>query len=154
MRLLFVRFLTKSAFLLFFIANLVGCDSQPPIEVSKSEVVDQTLCQFAKEVCEQSVNNQTVSLMINPVFTPSEKPLDIQLTFSVPVSDVQIRIEGRDMFMGVIPVRLETDDQKSFKGTAIYGSCSSNYMVWRTIVSYKQDGVSKSTWFDFLADNQ
>ncbi len=153
MRLLFVQFLTKAVFLLFFITNLVGCDSQTHAEHKVIQSIDKTLCQFHREVCNQDVNDLVVGLMINPVFAPSEKPLQIKLHFSAPVSDVQMRIEGRDMFMGVIPVNLQSVDEVNYTGTGIYGSCSSDYMVWRAFVSYSYQGQTQSTWFDFLADN-
>ncbi|MCL1065694.1 hypothetical protein L2735_02585 [Shewanella olleyana] len=148
-----MHFLTKSAFLLFFIANLVGCDSQPENLNRQSRIVDKTLCQFSQGKCEQNVHGMEISLLINPVFTPSEKPLDIALNFSKPVKNVQVRIEGRDMFMGIIPVKLSTTDYKAYTGNAIYGSCSSDYMVWRTMISFTQDDATKTVWFDFLADN-
>ena len=148
-----MHFLTKSALLLFFIANLVGCDSQPKEQNTQSRILDETLCQFSQGKCEQNVHNLEVSLLINPVFTPSEKPLDIALNFSKPVKDAQIRIEGRDMFMGIIPVNLTTKDDKAYTGSAIYGSCSSDYMVWRAIVTFSLDEQTKTVYFDFLADN-
>ncbi|CAM3966923.1 hypothetical protein SHAQ108633_05565 [Shewanella aquimarina] len=57
------------------------------------------------------------------------------------------------MFMGVIPVILSETAKNTYKGTLIYGSCSSNYMVWRLIASFEIDGQSKAVMYDFLADN-
>ncbi|GIU02839.1 MULTISPECIES: hypothetical protein [Shewanella] len=148
-----MHFLTKSVFLLFFIANLVGCDSQVNESNTARRTADATLCQFSEGECKQSVHNLSISLLINPIFAPSEKPLQVKLNFSEPVTNVDVRIEGRDMFMGIIPVKLTSADSKSFSGQAIYGSCSSDYMVWRTIVNFELNGEVKSTWFDFLADN-
>ncbi|WP_227006669.1 hypothetical protein [Shewanella donghaensis] len=149
-----MQLLTKIVVLLFFILNLSGCDSQSKPKSTKINVVDSSLCQFEHGSCNQVVNSVEVRLLINPTFTPSEKPLAIDLAFSDAVEDVSMRIEGRDMFMGLIPVALKSDDSQNYVGTAIYGSCSSNYMVWRALVSFKVNGKPQSTWFDFLADNQ
>ncbi|MFS1438671.1 hypothetical protein [Shewanella sp. 10N.286.48.A6] len=152
-----MRFLTKWIVGSFFIVFLGGCNPQSNTKTVTSDVIDSSLCQFQQGVCKLNVNSVDIMLMINPVFTPSEKPLSIDLHFSVPVTDVKMRIEGRDMFMGVIPVNLTAEKNSNpnhYKGSAIYGSCSSNYMVWRALVNYSIDGKPQSTWFDFLADNK
>ncbi|WP_076536701.1 hypothetical protein [Shewanella sp. UCD-KL21] len=152
-----MRFLTKLLVGCFFIVYLGGCNPQSNTKTVTTDVIDSSLCQFQQGECKLNVNGVELGLMINPVFTPSEKPLSIDLHFSIPVTDVKMRIEGRDMFMGVIPVNLTAEKNSNnshFKGSAIYGSCSSNYMVWRALINYVVDGEPQSTWFDFLADNK
>lgn len=56
--------------------------------------------------------------------------------------------------MGVIPVNMNKAGENIYKGELIYGSCSSDYMVWRAFVSFTQKGETKVAIFDFLADNQ
>ncbi len=116
--------------------------------------IDTSLCQFQHKPCEQSLNELLVSLNISPESAPSEKPLQVDLTFSKKVENLTSRIEGRDMFMGVIPVNLVETNKNHYQATTIYGSCSSNYMVWRMFVSFTYQEQLHSLWFDFLADNQ
>lgn len=149
-----MQLLTKLVVSIFFITFLYGCDSSSESKKVITDEIDLSLCQFEKGPCKLDVNDVSVHLLINPTFTPSEKPLTIALNFSQVVKDVTMRIEGRDMFMGIIPVTLKTINNRSFEGTAIYGSCSSDYMVWRALVNFTINGEKQSTWFDFLADNK
>ncbi len=57
------------------------------------------------------------------------------------------------MFMGIIPVKLSQLNEKQYSGQLIFGSCSSNYMVWRVFVSFKQNDELHVATFDFLADS-
>lgn len=140
---------------------LLSACSEPNNSVVKGDetgqiaafTVDQTLCQFAQKPCQQTINDIDVSLSISPGSTPSEQPLAVSLTFSKPVKLLSARVEGRDMFMGVIPLNLTENDKSSYKGTLIYGSCSSNYMVWRMFVSFSVAEQQQHVMFDFLADN-
>lgn len=132
---------------------LIACEPAHDIEPKKMEV-DSSLCQFQTHACEQDVNGNILSMQFDKKDAPSEKPIAMTLTFSKPVSDVQVVIEGRDMYMGVIPVSIKPikNDNMTYLGSLIYGSCASGYMVWRAIITYKQDGTTHQVWFDFLAD--
>jgi hypothetical protein len=114
---------------------------------------DKTLCQFNQTPCIQAVNGLSVSLMISPENTPSEKPLAVQLDLSEPVQELSVRLEGRDMFMGVIPIKLSQIAKTRYQGNLLYGSCSSNYMVWRMFISFTLRGKQQTVMFDFLADS-
>ncbi|MCL1048281.1 hypothetical protein L2755_01370 [Shewanella abyssi] len=115
---------------------------------------DAGLCNFQKGACSNTVDDTELSLRITPWNSPSEKPLALSLNSSVALENVKMRIEGRDMFMGIIPVNLSQETETSYKAPLIYGSCSSGYMVWQAIVSYEQGGVEKFTIFEFLADSE
>ncbi len=124
-------------------------------ELSQSHFkTDATLCQFQDGPCQQSFNELVVSFNMSPENAPSEKPLIIELTFSNNVENISSRIEGRDMFMGIIPVNLAETNKNHYQATVVYGSCSSNYMVWRMFVNFTYQGQQHSLWFDFLADNE
>jgi hypothetical protein len=92
-------------------------------------------------------------LTMTPATAPSEKPLRFLLSSDQAIEDISIRIEGRDMFMGVIPVKVTQLSATSFQGDFIYGSCSSNYMVWRALISFSINKQPKTVYVDFLADN-
>ncbi|MPY23903.1 hypothetical protein [Shewanella sp. YLB-07] len=116
-------------------------------------VKDTSLCNFSQASCNKQVTGINLSLLITPFNTPSEKPLTIELASSEAINDVTMRIEGRDMFMGVIPVKLSKLNEKQYNGQLIFGSCSSNYMVWRAFVNFTKNGEPQVAIFDFLADS-
>lgn len=128
--------------------NLLGCKDN----VSKS-VVDPTLCDFQQGECVKNSDTVELRLGLTPTQAPSEKPLTLKLLTSSPITDVNIMLEGRDMFMGVIPVNVQQLDEKTYEGKLLYGSCSSGYMVWRGTIKFNHNGVPQRVQFDFLADN-
>ncbi|MCG9696680.1 hypothetical protein [Shewanella sp. Isolate11] len=139
---------------------LSGCFNQESNQKVTSKLesqsqfeIDDSLCQFKQSECKQTIADLLISLTISPENTPSEKPLQIDLDFSKPVENLSGRIEGRDMFMGIIPVNLSQTSENHYQATTVYGSCSSNYMVWRLLVSFIYQGQPRTVIFDFLADN-
>ncbi len=144
---------TKHIFSLIFVSFLITACSDPEQENSQDFVIDTTLCQFKQGECVRNIDGVEFRLAISPENTPSEKPLTLTLRTSKAVKDLTIRVEGRDMFMGVIPVNLSQVTEKLYKGSLLYGSCSSGYMVWSAIVSFEHNGKTQALIFDFLADN-
>lgn len=147
---------SKTARLLVILSSyfLIACEPADKIEQQKYGQ-DDSLCQFQIKPCEQVVNGNLVSMQFDKKHAPSEKPIEISLAFSETVSDVNVVVEGRDMYMGVIPVILTpiaNMDYKVYNGNLIYGSCASGYMVWRANISFAQEGKTYRVWFDFLAD--
>nr|WP_299792759.1 hypothetical protein [uncultured Shewanella sp.] len=129
-----------------------ACTQDAPEDVSIS-TKDPTLCDFKTGRCSQSVAGVQLELLITPYNTPSEKPLTVELIGSEALNDLVLRVEGRDMFMGVIPVNLTKVSKTEYNGQLIYGSCSSNYMVWRAFASFTKNGEQHVAMFDFLADS-
>lgn len=157
-RLINVQVTHKSTVLSLFISYvlglfLIGCEPNSH-EPQASMAVDPSLCNFKSGPCTQSVADVDVELTISPWQTPSERPLELVISTSQEVSNIKVKVQGRDMFMGIIPVKLSQIDENKHQGSLIYGSCSSDYMVWSAIVSYEIDGVEKFTSFDFLADSE
>lgn len=143
--------LSKLFCAVFSLFALLGCDQAKVPNVTQS-VSDPSLCDFSVSACVKKLGEQQISLMLNPEYAPSEKPIHWQLGFDRPVSNLKLRVEGRDMFMGVIPMMPSATEGETFEGQLIFGSCSSGYMVWRVFVSWQQGTEQYSTWFDFLAD--
>lgn len=114
---------------------------------------DPGLCNFQIGACTKSVDGTDLALSISPWNTPSEKPLTLNLTSSNAIANVKVRVEGRDMFMGVIPVNLTETGKNNYQAPLIYGSCSSGYMVWQAIVSFEVNGTEKFAIYEFLADS-
>ncbi|AQS36115.1 hypothetical protein Sps_00926 [Shewanella psychrophila] len=133
-----------------------ACSPQQQAETALNTqilVEDISLCNFSQASCDKQVAGIDLSLLITPFNTPSEKPLTIELVSSEAISDINMRIEGRDMFMGVIPVNLSKLNENQYNGQLIFGSCSSNYMVWRAFVTFTKNGAPHVAIFDFLADS-
>ncbi|MCL1142553.1 hypothetical protein [Shewanella gaetbuli] len=137
--------------LLILLLLLTACDNQQA-ESDLLTIQDPSLCNFHASPCKQSVANVTVELDLDDPFATSEENINITMKFSQDVENVQMTVAGRDMFMGVIPVALKQQG-RTLTGQLIYGSCSSNYMVWRATVTFDYQDVARQVWFDFLADS-
>ncbi|WP_228371131.1 hypothetical protein [Shewanella piezotolerans] len=143
-----LRVLSSCLIALFF----SGCEPNSNKNTTPFKA-DPGLCDFQIGACTKSVGATDLALSISPWNTPSEKTLSLNLTSSQTLENVKVRIEGRDMFMGIIPVNLTEIGKNSYQAPLIYGSCSSGYMVWQAIVSFEVNGVEKFTIFEFLADS-
>lgn len=139
-------------FIALILINLTAC-TEDAKQVTHKSSSDPSLCQFSAGDCVKQVDDIKLAISLSPANAPSEKPLTLRLLASTPIKNVQIRLEGRDMFMGVIPVNVKQTDEMTYIGQMVYGSCSSGYMVWRGFVSFEANGENKATVFDFLADN-
>ena len=139
-------------FIALILFNLTAC-TEDAKQVTLKSSLDPSLCQFSAVACVKQVGDIKLTVSLSPANAPSEKPLTLTLLASSPITDVQIRLEGRDMFMGVIPVNVKQTDEMTYIGQMVYGSCSSGYMVWRGFVSFNVNGETKTAVFDFLADD-
>ncbi len=139
-------------FITALVLNLSACNEKAE-QAAEKKVEDPSLCDFSRGECIKSVAGVELKFTLSPSHAPSEKPLTLKLLSSSAIRDVQIRLEGRDMFMGVIPVNIRELNEKAYEGQMIYGSCSSGYMVWRGFVSFTLNGEPKAVTFDFLADS-
>ncbi len=137
---------------LMFVVNLSACDKNAEI-ASKSIGNDPTLCEFSRGTCLKSVGGIHIQLSMEPDNAPSEKPIKLNILISEDVDTLSVRLEGRDMFMGLIPVNTHQLDKNHYQGQFIYGSCSSGYMVWRGFIHFNKNGEEYTAMFDFLADN-
>lgn len=123
---------------------LAGCSE------NNNQPVDPTLCQFETGPCQFAISGETLSLTMNPANAPSEQPL--ALTLSAPQSWIleSALVEGRDMFMGRIPVNFDADGH----GQLMYGSCASGYMVWQLQLRFTDaEGTEQRVDFNWLADH-
>ncbi|GLS84581.1 hypothetical protein GCM10007894_25580 [Paraferrimonas haliotis] len=95
----------------------------------------------------------SVSLMTSPTEMPSEEMVTYHLEFSTPVTRVRGKLEGRDMFMGSIPILFSRKEGNHFDSEAQFGACISGYMVWRLTVNFETQSGPQQVYFDFLADS-
>ncbi|WP_298774242.1 hypothetical protein [uncultured Shewanella sp.] len=116
---------------------------------------DPDVCHFQTSGCQKSLDDIAVALtlILSRPDAPSETPFEFSLSTNQVVENVTMRLEGRDMFMGVIPIRLTQISDKDYSGHLLYGSCSSGYMVWNAIVTFNYLGRHHEVLFAILADN-
>ncbi len=131
---------------------ITSCGDTKP-KKNKPDQIDRSLCQFYKVSCTKEINGVKITLLIDPKSVPSEKKLTLKLSSNKPIKIKSARIEGRDMFMGIIPVQFNYITNIDLLGETTLGSCTSGYMVWRLIVNIDINGTSSSVFYDFLADN-
>ncbi|MGR6502290.1 hypothetical protein [Shewanella sp. Koi 1] len=138
--------------LMLVMMNLTACNEKTTQQI-KTTPADLTLCVFTQGDCIKRIGDIELRISLTPAHAPSEKPLTLKLLTSDTIENLQIRLEGRDMFMGVIPVNFREVNKTTYEGQMIYGACSSGYMVWRGFISFSRNGVQQAVVFDFLADN-
>jgi hypothetical protein len=124
------------------------------VKTSTAIQKDLSLCQFSMSPCTKMMGELSVTVNLSPGSVPSEKPLHFELLTNMNVTNLQVRLEGRDMFMGIIPVNIRETAKNHYEGSIIYGSCSSGFMVWRVWVNFDYQGAQHSLSYDFLADVQ
>lgn len=113
---------------------------------------DPSLCQFSLSPCTRTIEQLSVTVNLSPGSVPSEKPLHFELLTNMSVTNLRVRLEGRDMFMGIIPISIRETVKNHYEGTLIFGSCGSGFMVWRVWVNFDYLGTQRTLFFDFLAD--
>ncbi|MCL1125990.1 hypothetical protein [Shewanella surugensis] len=148
----FVIIFIKAVIVTAISSLLLSCEQQGQSDYSLP--LDLSLCQFQGHDCQREVAGIEVNLDLSRPDAPSETAFDFSLSTSKRVDNVTMRLEGRDMYMGKIPVRLSAHEGQQFSGKMIYGHCSSGYMVWNVIVNFEYQGQSRSIIFPILADNQ
>lgn len=146
-----IGFVTPVIFSILWL-NLSAC-GENELKSVQTASLDPSLCAFSRGECVKQVGGATLRFSLSPAFAPSEKPIEITMSSTMPIDKVNMRLEGRDMFMGVIPVNISKVDENTYLGKFIYGSCSSGYMVWRGFVNVTIEGEQHSVIIDFLADS-
>ncbi|OSP50565.1 hypothetical protein B7G55_10770 [Aeromonas hydrophila] len=88
------------------------------------------ICDLSHSLCPLQAGNKPLTARIASLPVQAERDFVIQLQGGDPaVTPVKAWLEGRDMFMGTIPVNFEATEQ-GWQGTTLVGSCTSPLMVW------------------------
>ena len=107
-----------------------------------------TLCNLNQQSCAlESKAGAVVTLQLSPLPPVAESELQLRVSGLSATAVPQGTVEGRDMYMGVIPLvftRQEGDWVASFQ----VGSCTSDKMVWR--VNVVAAGESYPVLFDVV----
>ncbi|TKB50446.1 hypothetical protein FCL40_04640 [Ferrimonas sediminicola] len=127
----------------FWLLLMSGCGQ-------KGTEIEPGLCRFDQGACHTTQAGKTLSLSLSPGNAPSEQPLALILDKPEGWRLISAVVEGRDMFMGRLPVSF---DERG-RGSLMYGSCASGYMVWRLNLLMEDDaGLEHHVAFDWLADH-
>ncbi len=104
-----------------------------PINNSYNNEDKNSFCHLTNGTCELWLTEglMTVSLA-GPLQT--EEPLDITVKLPADLAIKQARIEGANMYMGVIPVLLSEQSGGVWSGWFMLGSCSEPRMQWQLLI--------------------
>jgi len=131
-----------------FLLTLISCSpatKKEPIAVAPQCLVSQSQCAL-----ETQLGNIEVLFNQNKVLT--EVPFSIYLKFSndesvkkYKISQVKSYMEGKEMFMGKIPVFFSVaEKQNTWVAETLLGSCSEEQMIWRLWLEVKLDELVSS----------
>jgi len=108
-------------------------DNSPPV----GQIKDQ-ICDLSHTRCAISVGDNALTVVLDELPVRAER--DVVITISGAASGIKpvnAWLEGRDMFMGRIPVSFEQSAGhnagqrgEQWQGTTQVGSCASSMMVW------------------------
>ena len=97
--------------------------------VSTTQNKDQ-ICDLAHSSCSVLIGDVPLTVAVNQSPVRAERDFELRLTGGDPaITPVNAWLEGRDMFMGTIPVQFE-QIAGGWQGTTLVGSCTSSVMVW------------------------
>lgn len=122
---------------------LVACSKQEHPSESNS------LCFIQDSLCKKNSHQNQITFSMTPTHAPSEEWITFDVKFSQPIDGIEGRIEGRDMFMGVIPVTWKKLSSTHYQAKVLYGACDSGAMIWRLSLVWNQH---QTTFFDFRSD--
>ncbi|TNH87224.1 hypothetical protein [Aeromonas sobria] len=101
--------------------------------VDNSATVDQIkdqICDLSHSSCSELIGGKSLTAAISELPVRAEQDFVVRLTGGDPaIKPVKAWLEGRDMFMGTIPVNFE-QIAGGWQGTTLVGSCTSSVMVW------------------------
>ena len=116
---------------LMFIVILSGCDSNPPVYnlTNNCDVVVG---------CPIDDMSEQLTLSVPKIISP-EQLFSLELAFSNSVSNIEAKLEGITMYMGVIPVLFKQQgDSSQYRATTLVGRCATDTMQWRLTLQWQQ----------------
>ena len=94
------------------------------------EATQDQICDLSRGSCTARPDNDAAQVWISALPVRAEHPFIIELAASDQrIGPVKAWLEGRDMFMGTIPVLFEPRDG-GWQAEVLVGSCTSPLMVW------------------------
>ncbi len=97
--------------------------------VSADQKKDQ-ICDLSHTPCSALIGDKPLTIAIKELPLRAEHDFAIAITGGDPaIKPVKATLEGKDMFMGTIPVSFEQIDGQ-WQGVTQVGSCTSPVMIW------------------------
>lgn len=129
---------------IFGLVALIGCENKEEVVnsyISPTCIKAQKTCSFINEAGEYS-------LAFDVAHVVSETPFHYYLSYTGDhkLISAQGYVEGKNMYMGKIPVFFEslsasTSEDNIFKGEGLLGSCSEDIMHWDLHVLVKLQDI-------------
>ena len=132
--------------ILFFVAFNIRFDhvDDPPLS--------SKVCDFEQSSCVKRTKMGRFVLNANPSRIKSETEVNFKLT-SKNHSLIKIKsawLEGKDMYMGKIPLFFEANEQ-GFIADSMIGACTDDSMVWQMVVNIEKNNITQKLTFDFVS---
>ncbi len=156
---------------LFFITTLLLISACKPVTEQGSDMVQQmppTQCIESQSQCEIVTELASFSIkfsqfqMIDKV--KAELPFVIELSQlvsnvtkpnvakSMDITKVSAYLEGKDMFMGKVPVFFEkSEDSNKFVAQSLLANCTEEQMVWRLWLTVEGIDATQTFFVDFTS---
>ncbi len=152
----------KITLIIIFTFNLLACE---PVQLASKKTAEEQekifTCLPSQSQCEINSEfgrfNIQFSGQVSQGKIKTELPFQIQIQFdaideSYKLKTVMSYLEGKDMFMGKIPVFFESDQQKAniMVAESLLASCSEEQMTWRLWVEvevFKGNKASQQRFF-------
>lgn len=139
----------QTLLLLFIVALLIfGVAYFVPSQNSDVDTLD--LCEFTEQDCFKVVSNKKLILTASPTFIKSENEITFQLSANnnPSIKITSAWIEGKEMYMGKIPLFF-TKDKAKYEAKTLIGACTEDSMIWTMVLNFELAGETKTVTFDF-----
>jgi len=113
----------------FSLALLTGC--QPAQKNIPLKVEPQCIEQQSNCVVNTPKGDFTVLFNVDRVVTETPFEIQVQYQGSGEVAKISGYLEGRDMFMGKIPLFFVGENSNQYLAEVMLGSCAQPSMIWR-----------------------
>ena len=142
-------------YIILSLITIAGCDA-PPNKVVKAYI--SPICIETQAPCALTNDTGEYSLAFDVAHVMSETPFHYYLTYQGEHKFIgaQGYVEGKNMYMGKIPVFFEsTSNNSTFKGNGLLGSCSEDIMQWNLHIVVKlrhsqtQEEITKKIIFSY-----
>lgn len=143
------NFYTAIILILLIISGFFGYQL---IEQDKPQINDQSYCDFSAGTCVQTYAFGSFELDANPNVVMSENEIFFSLTSKSkqPMKIKSAWLEGKDMFMGKIPLFFEQNNGVYHANTLI-GACTEEQMIWTMRVELEINEKIETAMFDFTS---
>lgn len=121
------------------------------LTIKTSDIDSSALCDFTAQNCSKVIAGQTFILTASPTPIKSESEIAFQLTaMNKSITITSAWIEGKNMYMGKIPLFFE-ENNTNYIATTLIGACTENSMVWTMFINLEMTGKPYLLAFDFTS---